>query len=212
MRSWQRPSLKTRAIQSCTNKHSVPPNCHFEVDDCEDDWNFSHKFDFIHGRALGTCFKDPATVLAKAYDFLVPGGYLEMQDAIMPMRYVGDIPTECSLYKWNQLLVEASIKAGRPWTNVKNYGKWFKEIGFEDIQEKTFYWPTNQWPKGEYFKTISTYFQRDLLDGLEGFSMKLFTKILGWSKEKVQVFLVDVRNDLKNPFIHAYAQMWALTN
>jgi hypothetical protein len=37
--------------------------------------------------------------------------------------------------------------------------------------------------------------------------MKLFTNILGWSTEQVQAFLADVRNDLKNPFIHGYVQM-----
>ncbi len=37
--------------------------CHqiarFEVDDAEDEWAFSTKFDYIHSRAVLTCFKDP---------------------------------------------------------------------------------------------------------------------------------------------------------
>jgi hypothetical protein len=31
-------------------KFSIPPNCQFEVDDAEDPWMFSQKFDYIHGR------------------------------------------------------------------------------------------------------------------------------------------------------------------
>lgn len=33
--------------------------------------------------------------------------------------------------------------------------------------------------------------------------MRLFTNVLGWTREEVEVFLVDVRKDLKNPQIHA---------
>lgn len=42
---------------------------------------------------------------------------------------------------------------------------------------------------------------------LEGFSMALFTRILGWSKEEVETFLIDVRKEMKDPKIHAYWQM-----
>jgi trans-aconitate methyltransferase len=69
--------------------HSVPPNLQFEINDAEDEWVFSQKFDFIHGRALLTCFKDPSFVIAEAYKSLAPGGYLELQDGVFPFEYVG---------------------------------------------------------------------------------------------------------------------------
>lgn len=34
--------------------------------------------------------------------------------------------------------------------------------------------------------------------------MFLFTNVLAWSPDAVEVFLVDVRKDLKNKNIHAY--------
>lgn len=58
-----------------------------------------------------------------------------------------------------------------------------------------------------YFKTLAKYFHRDLQDGLEGLTMKLFTHFLGWSREEVQNFLIDVRKDLQNPDILAYVKM-----
>lgn len=142
---------------------SVPWNCRFEIADAEDDWTFPYKFDYIHGRALGICFTDPRSVVAKAYDALSPGGYLELQDAIMPMQYIGDIPTSSYLYKWNCHVTEASIVAKRPWTNVKHYPEYFETVGFENIQVKKFYWPTNTWPEGEYLKHLSVYFQKDAM-------------------------------------------------
>lgn len=125
----------------------------------------------------------------------------------MPMKYVGKVPMESALYKWNVYVVEASIKAQRPWTNVKNYPQYFRDAGFENVQEFKYLWPNSWSKKGEYFKTLARYFQRDLNDGLEGLSMKLFTSFLGWSMEDVQSFLTAVRKDLQDPSINAYLQM-----
>jgi len=38
--------------RSWADDFSLPPNCSFIIDDAEDPWTFSQKFDFIHGRAL----------------------------------------------------------------------------------------------------------------------------------------------------------------
>jgi len=44
--------------------------------------------------------------------------------------------------------------------------------------------------------------------GLEGLSLGLFTRVLGWTKEEVEVFLVGVRRDMKDTRIHTYKNMW----
>lgn len=51
----------------------------------------------------------------------------------------------------------------------------------------------------------------NMAPALEGFSMALFTRVLGWSKEEVQTFLIDVRKELKDPKIHAYWPMYVPT-
>jgi ubiquinone/menaquinone biosynthesis C-methylase UbiE len=46
----------------------VPPNCRFEVDDCEDDWIYPENyFDYIHIRTLFGSIKDWKTLYARAY-------------------------------------------------------------------------------------------------------------------------------------------------
>ncbi len=47
----------------------------------------------------------------------------------------------------------------------------------------------------------------DLSSGLDGLSAGLFTRVLRWSKEELDVFLVDVRKDMKNKNYHAYWKM-----
>lgn len=126
-----------------------------------------------------------------------------MQDFVFPFEYIGDPPTESPLYKWFQIISEGAAKLGRPWTNVPKYKQWFEEIGFEDVLEKRFYWPINAWAKGEYYKQISVYAQTDFQNGIEGMSLKVMGS-MGWSPEEIQVFLVGVRDDVKNTAMHCY--------
>ncbi|KAE9370226.1 S-adenosyl-L-methionine-dependent methyltransferase [Stipitochalara longipes BDJ] len=203
----QYPSAQVLGTDLSTIQLSqIPPNCRFEVDDAEDDWPFTEPFDYIHGRMLLSCFKDPRSVFQKAYNALTPGGYLEMQDLAFPPRFLGEQRTETSLYKWGKVLSEASVKIGRPWTNVQKYKEWMEEIGFVDVVEKKYYWPLSRWAKGDYYKLVSVYAQASLLNGLDGMSLKLMG-LMGWSAEEVKAFLVGVREDVKNTSIHAYAPM-----
>lgn len=44
----------------------------------------------------------------------------------------------------------------------------------------------------------------NIAGGLYGVSVALFTRALGWTKEELEVFLVDVRKELKDMKIHSY--------
>jgi hypothetical protein len=46
-----------------------------------------------------------------------------------------------------------------------------------------------------------------LSQGAEGFSLRLFINVLGWSYEEVQVLLAKVRRDFKDRSIHAYTEI-----
>ncbi|KAI1411835.1 S-adenosyl-L-methionine-dependent methyltransferase [Hypoxylon sp. FL1857] len=181
----------------------LPENCRFEIDDAEDEWTFSEPFDFIHGRALMSCFNDPAAVVQQAFDNLAPGGVMEFQDALFPMSYIGEAPTESALFRWNNMMLEGVTRLGRSWSNVQHYHRYFRDAGFVDIVEKRFYWPTSPWAKGRYYKTVAAYFQEDMLAGLEAMSLKVLG-VLGMSPDQVREFVEEVKRDFRNTNIHAY--------
>jgi hypothetical protein len=188
------------------DERSVPPNCRFEIDDAEEEWIFGQKFDYIHGRALATCFTDPSTVINSAYNSLAPGGWLELQDGTFPFQYIGEPPKESHMYKWNEIIIQGGEKARRPWTNVQHYKRWMEEAGLKNIMQKTFYWPINPWAKGQYYKQIGHLFRDNLLNGLEGISMKVMG-MAGWQPEEIQVFLVGLRKEIEDSDMHAYLPM-----
>jgi SAM-dependent methyltransferase len=185
----------------------VPANCHFEVDDAEDEWNYSTRFDFIHGRALVTCFRDFVTVFKSAYDALAPGGYFEMQDLVVPMRAIDNTMEGTALKTWTEVMMGTAEKMGKNWGGAAHYGQYFEEAGFVDVVERHFQWPSNRWPKGERLKTLGSYWMEDMTAGVEGLSLAILTRGAGMTKEEVVDLSDRVRLDMKNKAIHAYCPM-----
>jgi hypothetical protein len=172
----------------------------------EDEWIFSEQFNYIHGRALLSCFNNPKYVFEQAYKSLAPGGYFELQDIVFPLNYLGK-PREDSAYiKWIKIIEEGTVKLGRPWSRVPQYKSWMGEVGFEGVVEKKFFWPLNRWAKGEYYKNISKWAQADYVGALEGLSLKVMGS-LGYEPDKIREFVAEVTNDVKDINTHAYVTM-----
>ena len=170
----------------------VPVNCQFEIADAEDEWNFSRPFDYIHGRALLTCFADPRSIIQKAFDSLAPGGYLELQDGLFPFEFMDpQPPMDHPLREFLDQVAARGKKIGRPWDNVQHYKRWMQEIGFEAVEEKRLYWPCGPWAKGEKMKKLGLYFLEDMKHAFEPVGMKMFVKVLGWEEEKARKYIQE---------------------
>lgn len=139
---------------------------------------------------------------------MTPGGFIEMADITFPVQCDDGTMTEDSaLKKWAGLILEGTTKIGRPINSATEYKTQLQTAGFVNIVEQRFYWPQNRWPKDKAMKEIGMWSLENMAPSLEGFSMALFTRVFGWTKEEVEVFLVDVRKEVKDPRIHAYWPM-----
>jgi hypothetical protein len=144
----------------------------------------------------------------QAYKNLEPGGWFELQDINVPFKCDdGSFHSEQPLWKWNQALLEACEKLNRPVNPAESYKKWMEETGFVDIHEVVHKWPQNPWAKEPKHKEIGLWTMVNFLQGLHGLSMRPLTRGLGMMAEEVEVMLVDVRKDVKNPQIHAWWPM-----
>ncbi|RSL46400.1 hypothetical protein CEP54_013863 [Fusarium duplospermum] len=190
---------------SPTQPEFVPPNVKFEIDDIDEEWTYTQPFDYIHSRMMNVSVKNWPEYLRKVYDNLAPGGWAEFQDVDAFMKSDDKTLTEeHALRKWNVLLAKAAKEHGTPFVEIDKLKDMMAEIGFVDIKEVPFKWPINRWPKEKKFKELGEWSKFNTDDLLEGLSMALFTRCLGWTSEEVNVFLVEARKDLNNPRIHAY--------
>ncbi|KAK7732242.1 hypothetical protein SLS53_008531 [Cytospora paraplurivora] len=189
----------------------VPPNCDFEVDDAEDPWVWGPgeggrggRFDLIHGRALAACFRDPDFVVNSAAGALAPGGWLEFQDIVIPLRCLDRGWDGSSVQRWGELMTGCARRAGRDPGYSQRYPDMFRRAGLVDVRERRFSWPSNSWVRGAHNKRVAEWFRRDLSDGLEGLSLRLLMGVGGMGRGEVEVLLEGVRRDLADPNLHCY--------
>ena len=78
------------------------------------------------------------------------------------------------------------------------------DAGFVDVVEEHFRWPVGSWPKDAKLKEIGKWNLINMLDGLEGFTVRLWTMALGMEMEEIEVILAAVRKDLVDKRIHSY--------
>ncbi|KLU81407.1 hypothetical protein MAPG_00497, partial [Magnaporthiopsis poae ATCC 64411] len=99
--SW-RPRAAIGVLTKNRGHSSTPPNAIFEIDDLEEAWTFSFKFDYIHASMMTGAFRDWPRFIRQSYEFLAPGGYLELQDIDFPVRCDDDsLPADSALKQWS---------------------------------------------------------------------------------------------------------------
>ncbi|KAF4840238.1 Secondary metabolism regulator LAE1 [Colletotrichum siamense] len=183
----------------------APDNVRFEIDDLEEEWIYSRPFDYIHHRLLNSCINDWDVYLTKIYENLVPGGYVELQEGEIRLMSDDDtLPADSDLAKYIDLLQEAAEKNGRRWMDMRAVKAKMLDIGFVDVELYYYKWPINDWPKHQYYKDLGTLNYENTFDALEAMCVALFTRVLKWKRHEVNVFLINVRKDLKNRAYHAY--------
>ena len=185
----------------------VPRNVKFEIDDVESPWTHTEKFDYIHSRFMAGAIANWPGLIRQIYDALQPGGIIECQDGDF-MTYSEDGSTRGSwLEKWNTDFVAAAKQGGRIVQPGLQLETWIREAGFEDVHHERLRIPVGIWPKDKQLKEVGAFNLVQLREGVEGFSMALFTRVLNWSSDEVQVLLSKVRKDLDNRNIHAQNDM-----
>jgi hypothetical protein len=95
-------------------------------------------FDFIHLRSLHGAIADWPKLLNRAYDNLVPGGWIQLTD-FETYSYSDDdsFPETSSLYHWLDNTVKTAAKFGRVMNIAPEFERLLKEAGFEAVVDTT---------------------------------------------------------------------------
>ncbi|KAF6824076.1 UMTA methyltransferase family protein [Colletotrichum plurivorum] len=183
----------------------VPPNVKFEIDDVESTWIGDKKYDYIFCRYMACSIGDWPRLVKNIYNNLNPGGWAEFED--VSVEYYtddGSYTPEHATYAWNKTLVKTLREMGREPSPGPRLEGWVREHGgFDRIYHEKIKCPIGLWPKDEHFKEVGLLNVAQIIEGLEGFSLRVLCGVLGRTKEEVLVELAGVRKELKSNAFHA---------
>ncbi|KAK2744822.1 hypothetical protein FQN57_004146 [Myotisia sp. PD_48] len=183
----------------------VPPNVSFEVDDAENEWTYSQPFDFIHCRYMATSIRDWPLLFSRVFKNLKPEGWAEFYDFDLIYKSDdGSLTKDHELYINSAQTCAAAEKLGQPSCPGPQLKGWAVDAGFTNVEEFVFKIPIGPWAKDPKLKEIGAWNQIQSLEGNEGWSMALLTRVMGWTPEKVREHLVRLRAEYRDTSIHAY--------
>ncbi|KAL8974822.1 MAG: hypothetical protein Q9197_000936 [Variospora fuerteventurae] len=198
------PNAHILGIDLSPVKHNypVPKNCAFRVHDAETEWEFGDAgpFDLIHSRLILMGMRDWRTYFRRCYDHLKPGGWVEVHETVFP-QYSADpsVPSDTPFARWGHLILEGLASGGIDGAAARGFPKILKEIGFEDVVEEKVSRAVGPWPQDEKQKQIGAMHAANMHDMLQGVSMTVLTKNLGWTREEVDGFLEEIQKDIDDP-------------
>jgi SAM-dependent methyltransferase len=110
------------------------PNCLFEKMDCEDDWMWTYKYDFIHIRYIVSAIRDPQRLIRQSFEHLNQGGWLEMGDMDWDLLSEegprkDDRVATCYFKQWCDLCGTGAAANGVNVHKAQKYKRWMTEAG-----------------------------------------------------------------------------------
>uniref|UniRef100_A0A4E9EH12 Carboxylic ester hydrolase n=1 Tax=Gibberella zeae TaxID=5518 RepID=A0A4E9EH12_GIBZA len=181
----------------------VPPNVRFIIDDVEADWVDPVPYDYIHCKYMAGSIKDWPRLIKQAYASLKPGGWIELHETANTLYSEDDsLQPDNALVEMMEHLTVACEKIGRTMDPAPSFKQWVGEAGFESVKEDRFKLPIGPWPKDERLKEIGTLMGINMIEGVAAFTAVLFTEVLGWSRERVELFNARVRQASRQRSVH----------
>ncbi|KAI9836223.1 MAG: hypothetical protein M1819_001560 [Sarea resinae] len=203
--TWHGSEPDPTAMEVRVDQSRVPENLKFEIDDAEDDWLYTDPFDLIHTRTLCGGIRDWPRFHKQAYKHLKPGGWIELQENEAWFQGEGGTyPKDGWTPHFLRLLDEASIMAGARLNVAAEQKQHLIDCGFVDVQDVAIPLPLSEWHDDPKMKHIGRLRGRAMNEGVEGYSLALFSRVLGWTKAELQILLANVRREFNDPANRMY--------
>lgn len=202
-------AIVTGTDLSPTQHYYTPPNVRFEIDDMESVWTFKeNQFDMIHIRGLHGTIEDWPSVYRQCMRALKPGGYLEQSE--YSAQFTSDdntIPPNGGIALWNTIGPECHRVLNRELQVLDSMRQHMVDAGFEDVVQHRFKWPIGPWAKDPLLKHLGHWSKLHIESGLENWTLRLLTSVLGWTADEVRVLCANVRRELRDPKVHTVHRM-----
>lgn len=187
-----------------------PANVEWITHDMENDWPYPDDyFDFIHLSLVHGCVGNWDEMMAKMSRHLAPGGWIEHQEFSLCRQYLMDkndkpLPMSDNIeelppfFQWNRYMEQAALKRGRQLQLGPHLRTFQKTAGLLDVKEVVFPHKWGTWLSDPAERSLGARTMLSAMSGMEGFTTILFTKVLSWSLEDTQAFIVKVKRDMRD--------------
>jgi SAM-dependent methyltransferase len=185
----------------------VPPNLTFEIADADEEWTFAQKFDLVHTRIMNdSSLRSWPHFFDEAFRALNPGGWVECQEVDYNRQSDDNtIPPDSRLSFW-----EREWTRGMEMTGLGGYCRpelvmqQMQNAGFVNVVCRRFKLPVGPWPRDEALRQAGLFGLVNVLEGLQGLSLKIFTELLHYSLDDLEALLVECRQEVRDRTVHGY--------
>ncbi|KAK3196487.1 hypothetical protein K4F52_000369 [Lecanicillium sp. MT-2017a] len=184
-------------------------NCTFIKEDIEHDrWSHTCLFDYIHVRFTVTCFSNITPILAKIYDHLEPGGWVEFQENTGEVLSTDGSTDGSDMETLSNALMKGLSVMGKDPTWIGTLSERLAKQGFTEITEKIMPFPIGGWPRDPKFKEVGESMVPVILMAM-GAALKLVLAS-GWSQVDAEAAYAKAREELQSNRIHAFMPLYVV--
>lgn len=185
----------------------VPPNLTFEVADADEEWHFREKFDLIHSRIMiDTTLHSWPHYFEEAFRALNAGGWVECQE--MDYNRASDdntIPPNSRMSFWEREWTRGIEEIGLSgYCRPEPVMEQMRNAGFINVICRKFKLPIGPWPRDPVLRRAGMFGLVNVLDGIQGLSLKIFTELLDYSLDDLEVLLSECRLEIRDRAVHSY--------
>mgnify|MGYP003638624050 CR=1 FL=1 len=79
-----------------------------------------------------------------------------------------------------------------------------EKAGFVNVQSVDLMVPMSPWSEDPKLKDAGLFVMTSMMEDISGMSLAVFTRLLGWERIELELFLAEVRKEWKDKSIHGY--------
>ncbi|KAH9203451.1 S-adenosyl-L-methionine-dependent methyltransferase [Leptodontidium sp. 2 PMI_412] len=178
----------------------VPPNVRFMVDDIESPWlHPRNHFDYIHSRHTVMAIRDWLKLMRRALSR--EDGWRCKKSTTTPIATM--LPNDPVAQYWG-LVRDGLASLGVDFDATLLLADMMRDAGFINVTTRIFHIPIGRWPKNKVLKMVGLSWRAILLDGAQPIALGPLTRGLKWSREAVEMLLVEVREAYMDEWVHSY--------
>ncbi|KAK0737930.1 S-adenosyl-L-methionine-dependent methyltransferase [Schizothecium vesticola] len=184
------------------------PNVVCLIEDAASTWSQpDNSVDYVHIRYLVGSIPDWDALFQEAFRVLKPGGYVEsLEPSSLFQSDDGSVKEGSAMDRWGKVFNEGGRKIGRPFNiigeDIQRTG--MLQAGFDTPVVDNFKIPISPWPEDKKWREVGRCYQMTMEQDVEGYVLYMFSSVMGWTADKVNVYIEELLSEIRDGTIHGY--------